>query len=132
MRRLILSGMNVARLNFSHGTHEQHARTVANIRALAAELGRPIAILGDLQGPRIRVGMLPEARNIVEGEQLVLVPESDVEPEAQDGAIPVTYDELAHDVVPGGTILIDDGLIALKVDEIDGRRVRATVKYGGL
>ncbi|HET8770575.1 MAG TPA: pyruvate kinase [Gemmatimonadaceae bacterium] len=132
MRRLILSGMNVARLNFSHGTHEQHARTVANIRALAAELGRPIAILGDLQGPRIRVGMLPEARTIVEGEQLLLVPESDVEPGMQDGAIPVTYDELAHDVVPGGTILIDDGLIALKVDEIDGRRVRATVKYGGL
>lgn len=128
IRRLMISGMDVARLNFSHGTHEEHARTVADIRRIADELARPMAILGDLQGPRIRIGVLPEALPIVEGDKLVLVPESAAEP----GLIPVTYDELAHDVQPGGTILVDDGLISLRVDAIDGPRVRVTVGYGGL
>jgi pyruvate kinase len=63
----MLAGMNVARLNFSHGTHEQHARTVASIRGIAEELGRPVAILGDLQGPRIRIGQLAEAIPVTEG-----------------------------------------------------------------
>ena len=67
IRRLMLAGMNVARLNFSHGKHEDHARTVANIRGIAEDLKKPIAILGDLQGPRIRIGMLHEARALMEG-----------------------------------------------------------------
>jgi pyruvate kinase len=128
IRRLMMSGMNVARLNFSHGTHEQHARTVANIRGIAEDLGRPVAILGDLQGPRIRIGALPEAIDIVEGQRLVLVPEDHAGP----GEIPVTYDLLAKDVLPGGLVLVDDGLIALKVDAIEEHRVQVTVKYGGL
>lgn len=128
IRRLMLAGMNVARLNFSHGTHEQHARTIATIRGTAEDLGRPIAILGDLQGPRIRIGHLAEAVRLAEGERIVLVPEA----LADGGGIPVTYDALADDVRPGGTILVDDGLLAFTVERVEGRRVHAVVRYGGL
>ena len=128
IRRLMLAGMNVARLNFSHGTHEQHARTVANIRGIAEDLRLAVAIMGDLQGPRIRIGVLAEARDLKEGEKLVLAPE-DV---AVEGEIPVTYDDIARDVRPGGMVLVDDGLIAFAVDRVEGTRVHVTVRYGGL
>jgi pyruvate kinase len=128
IRALIKAGMNVARLNFSHGTHEQHARTVETIRGISQDLNRPVAILGDLQGPRIRIGHLDEAIPLEENQQIVLVPEGRGKP----GEIPVTYDELAHDVKTGGTILVDDGLISLTVEKVDGDRVHAKVVYGGL
>jgi pyruvate kinase len=128
IRQLILAGMNVARLNFSHGEHEQHARTVANIRGIAQDLGRPIAILGDLQGPRIRIGHLEQAITIEEGQTLTLVPED----AAAAGEIPVTYDDIAKDVRVGGTILVDDGLLALEVTAIAEPRVTVRVRYGGL
>lgn len=128
IRELMRAGMTVARLNFSHGTHEQHAKTVATIRGIADELGRPIAILGDLQGPRIRIGVLREARALTEGEGLVLAPEG----VATGDEIPVTYADIATDVQKGGMILVDDGLIALKVTGIDGPRVAVQVRYGGL
>ncbi|MEX2182326.1 MAG: pyruvate kinase [Gemmatimonadaceae bacterium] len=128
IRKLVLAGMNVARLNFSHGAQEEHARTVETIRGIAQELGRPLAILGDLQGPRIRIGALSDAIPLVEDEQVVLAPEES----AKDGEIPVTYDALAGDVVVGGTILVDDGLIALSVEQIVGARVHVRVRYGGL
>ena len=128
IRQLILAGMNVARLNFSHGTHETHARTVATIRGVALDLGRPVAILGDLQGPRIRIGVLPKPLELTEGDAVVLAPES----VATGAEIPITYENLSIDVRHGGTILVDDGLIALKVTGIDGLRVAAKVVYGGL
>jgi pyruvate kinase len=128
IRKLILAGMNVARLNFSHGTHEQHARTVETIRGVAQDLKRPVAILGDLQGPRIRIGVLPEALTLAEGDTLVLVHE-DV---AAEGEVPVTYDHLSTDVQAGGLILVDDGLIALRVEKVEGHRVHVVVRYGGL
>jgi pyruvate kinase len=128
IRQLILAGVNVARLNFSHGVHEAHARTVETIRSIALDLGRPIAILGDLQGPRIRIGTLAEAIPLAEGQKVVLAPEGI----AAGAEIPVTYGELAHDVQVGGTVLVDDGLIALTVEKIAGQRVHAVVKYGGL
>jgi pyruvate kinase len=120
--------MNVARLNFSHGTHEQHARTVETIRGIALDLKRPVAILGDLQGPRIRIGVLPDAVSIAEGDKLILTHE-DV---SVEGEIPVTYDDLAKDVQAGGLILVDDGLIALRVEQVEGHRVHVVVRYGGL
>ena len=128
IRTLILAGMNLARLNFSHGTHADHARVVETIRGIAQDLQRPVAILGDLQGPRIRIGDLAEARTITEGQQLALVPEELAAP----GEIPVTYDALATDVRVGGTILVDDGLLSMTVDRIVGPRVFCTVGYGGL
>ena len=127
IRQLMQAGMNVARLNFSHGTHEMHAKLLATIRSVSEDLGQPIALLGDLQGPRIRIGVLTEAMPLAEGQRLVLAPEAVAGPDA----IPVTY-ELARDVQPGGSILVDDGLIALRVDAIDGERVHVTVRYGGL
>ena len=128
IRRLMLAGMNVARLNFSHGAHEAHARTVANIRGIAEDLHRPVAILGDLQGPRIRIGALAEARDIVEGQRLVLAPESI----ASGEEIPVTYEAMAQDVRAGGTVLVDDGLLSMRVEEVQGARIVVTVRYGGL
>ena len=127
IRNLIEAGMNVARLNFSHGTHSDHGDRVAMIRAAARDCGRPIAILGDLQGPRIRVGDLPTERTLLPGDDITLAHEGEERPEE----IPVTYTELAHDVKVGDRILIDDGLIELVVLEVIGPRVHARVIHGG-
>ncbi len=127
IRGLVEAGMNVARLNFSHGTHAEHAERIAMVRAAAQGCKRPIAILGDLQGPRIRIGELVSSRMLHQGDDVVLVHEG----EEQDGEIPVTYTELAHDVHDGDRILIDDGLIELVVLEVAAPRVRARVIHGG-
>jgi pyruvate kinase len=127
LRGLMEAGMNVARVNFSHGTHDQHAATIAMVRRLAEESGRPIAILGDLQGPRIRIGDLASPINLKVGEDIVLVHEG----EEKNGEIPVTYDQLAHDVHVGDRILIDDGLIELVTLDVAGARVKARVLNGG-
>jgi len=127
IRSLLEAGMNVARLNFSHGTHAQHAEVIANIRKVAAELRQPVAILGDLQGPRIRVGDLPEPLAVATGDDLVLVHEGLERP----GEIPITYDHLATDVHVGDRILIDDGLIELLAMEVEDQRVKTRVVHGG-
>ncbi len=127
IRGLIEAGMNVARVNFSHGTHEQHATTIAMVRRLAKEAGRPIAILGDLQGPRIRIGDLSQPINLKVGEDVVLVHEG----HEHNGEIPVTYDQLAHDVHVGDRILIDDGLLELVTLDVHDGRVKARVLNGG-
>jgi pyruvate kinase len=124
---LIDAGLDVARINFSHGTHEGHARVIATVRQLAAERKRPIAILGDLQGPRIRVGNLEVPRRAEPGRELVLRHE-DV---ATGEELPVTYDGLSRDVRAGNRILIDDGLIELAVLEVQGDRVLARIVHGG-
>lgn len=128
IRALVEAGLDVARINFSHGTHEQHARTIATVREVSEALGRPVAILGDLQGPRIRIGDLPAPIDLEAGVSLVLVPEDQV----QEGEIPITYDDLCHDVFPGNRILINDGLIELVVTAVENPRVVATVVHGGL
>jgi pyruvate kinase len=128
IRSLIEAGMNVARVNFSHGTHEQHATTIAMVRRLADEMGKPIAILGDLQGPRIRVGDLPEPIRLEVGGDVTLVHEGEERP----GEIPITYDQLANDVRVGDRILIDDGLIELLAVDVGNSRVSAKVLNGGL
>jgi pyruvate kinase len=127
IRALIEAGLDVARINFSHGTHEQHTRTIETVRSISEELGRPVAILGDLQGPRIRIGDLPKPRELAPGESLVLTPEGT----ETAGEIPVTYENLAHDVTEGNRILINDGLIELIVTSEDGQRVHARVVHGG-
>ena len=124
---LVEAGMNVARINFSHGTHELHAGTIALVRSIAKEMRRPIAILGDLQGPRIRIGDLPQPIPLDNGTEVVLVPED----EAQVAEIPVTYERLADDLHVGDRILIDDGLLELIVVDVKRPRVRARVVHGG-
>ncbi|MBA3340529.1 MAG: pyruvate kinase [Gemmatimonadaceae bacterium] len=127
IRGLIDAGMNVARLNFSHGTHDQHARTIDTLRRLGIECCRPIAILGDLQGPRIRVGGIAEPITVSQGQDVVLVHEG-----LERGAeIPITYDRLATDVRVGDRILIDDGLIELIAMEVAAPRVKTRVLHGG-
>jgi pyruvate kinase len=127
LRGLIDAGLNVARINFSHGTHEQHAATIALVREVAAELGKPIAILGDLQGPRIRIGNLASPRTLADGSDVVLVPEH----QETGGEIPVTYEALAVDVHVGDRVLINDGLIELVVLEVSQPRVSCRVLHGG-
>jgi pyruvate kinase len=124
---LLDAGLSVARINFSHGTHESHARAIALVRQLAAARGRPVAILGDLQGPRIRIGQLAEPQPVVPGDDLVLR----YERTATGDDLPVTYDDLSRDVKAGDRILIDDGLIELVVLDIAGDRVHARVVHGG-
>ena len=125
---LLNAGMNVARINFSHGTHEGHAETIRVVREVAHEARQPVAILGDLQGPRIRIGDLAERRTLAVGEDVTLVYEG-----LEQGAeIPVTYDALAADVHAGDRILINDGLIELTTLRVEQPRVMARVVYGGV
>jgi pyruvate kinase len=121
--------MNVARVNFSHGTHPQHAETIETVRRVSAEMRRPIAILGDLQGPRIRIGDIDRPIEVLPGEDIVMVHES---LELRAGEIPITYDHMADDVHVGDRILIDDGLIELIVMDVTGARVRSRVVHGGV
>ena len=121
------SGMNVARINFSHATHEQHTETIRMVRAVADELRRPVAILGDLQGPRIRIGELSAPLQLEDGADVVLAPES----AARASELPVTYEGLAGDVHVGDRVLINDGLIELVVLDVDAPRVSARVLHGG-
>ena len=127
IRGLMEAGMNVARLNFSHGTHHQHAEMIETIRRVSTTLSRPVAILGDLQGPRIRVGDIPGTIHVAQGEDITLVHEG-LETE---GEIPITYDQLAMDVKVGDRILVDDGLIELIAMEVAAPRVKTRVLHGG-
>jgi pyruvate kinase len=130
LRGLLEAGLNVARINFSHGTHEQHAERISRVREIAAEMGRHVAILGDLQGPRIRIGALAAPVQLDAGADVVLVPEDDpFDVAARE--LPITYEALAADVRPGDRVLVDDGLIELVVVDVTGRRVRARVVHGG-
>ncbi len=128
LHSLMDAGLNVARINFSHGTHDEHAETIATVRRLARELDRPVAILGDLQGPRIRVGDLATPVDLVPGADVVLVPEDQV----RTGEIPITYHALSDDVNVGDRVLMDDGLIDLVVLDVSKPRVRVRVVHGGL
>ena len=122
------AGMNVARINFSHSTHDQHAETIRRVREAADELGRPVAILGDLQGPRIRIGELAAPLQLEDGADVVLAPDD----AAHANELPVTYTSLASDVHVGDRILINDGLIELVVLDVAPPRVSARVLHGGL
>ncbi len=133
--KLIDAGMNVARLNFSHGTHEAHAALIALIRDCSRELNCPIAILQDLQGPKLRVGKLPVGGiTLVEGQTLNLFT---VGSGAQDLAgdeksLPLDVPNLARGVKPGNRILLDDGRLELQVKEVEGDNVITKVIIGGV
>ena len=131
LERLMQAGMNVARLNFSHGIQEEHAAVIERIRRISARLGCPIAILQDLQGPKIRVGSLQGGQPIrlVDGAQVTIT----TRPVAGDSqTIPTTYMHLPQDVKPGDRILLDDGLMELRVLDAGATDVRCQVVHGGL
>jgi pyruvate kinase len=123
------AGANVIRINFAHGSHEGHRQVVSWVRDAAAERGRPVAILADLAGPKIRIGELSEPVELVEGTEVELAPEDGVGPE--DDALPSTYADLANDVRAGDRVLMDDGALELRVSSVDPPRLRAEVVRGG-
>jgi pyruvate kinase len=129
--RLIESGMDVARLNFSHGTHDSHGRAVKAIREAAGRRGATVAIIQDLQGPRIRVGTIAEdGVELVPGQTVrLLASQAQAKRSAND--IPVTYVNLARDVKPGARILINDGLIELVAASVSVSVVECKVIAGG-
>jgi pyruvate kinase len=130
MRKLLLAGMNVARLNFSHGHYEDHAERIKRLRAVAGELDLPLMLLQDLQGPKIRVGDLPaEGILLTAGESLTLVPIADYT--SQPNTVGIDYPHVAEEAEPGTQVLLDDGLLELCVEKIDGNAVECKVIEGG-
>lgn len=117
MKEMLQAGMDIARLNFSHGTRAEHGARIAALRRMAKQVGRPLGILLDTQGPELRVGQLPgEGIELEAGSRVILGPEGVTgEPWPY---IPLNYPALAGDVRPGDQILLDDGLIGLEIEEI--------------
>jgi len=135
LKAALQAGVDVVRLNFSHGDHETHARRLAMVREVADELGLNVGSLADLQGPKIRLGMLPdEGVSLTPGGEVTLVPgheELDGYVDAEGSPrLPVVYEGLADDVHPGGLILVDDGSIRLVVAGVVDGEVRARVMAG--
>jgi pyruvate kinase len=143
--QLIEAGMDVARLNFSHGSQDSHGRAIVRVREVAERRGVSVAIIQDLQGPRIRLGILPKPLDLQRGQTVRLVAERDSaseQPPARtrrgsskttngEPEIPVTYEQLAQDVHRGARILIDDGMVELKVTQTGERVVRCQVVTAG-
>ena len=127
--QLVASGLNMARLNMSHGEHETHARNIDLIRAASKAAGRPVAILADLAGPKIRVGDLAAPIELVRGAQVVIAPEGTED--QSKGEIPTTYKVLAEDLQPGNHVLLDDGLLELEAVRSEGQRAILRVVRGG-
>ena len=129
VRALVYAGMDVARLNFSHGSHEQHAEAYHWVRQASDESGRGVGILADLQGPKIRLGRFGAGPVIwATGEQVVITTEPCV---GTHDRVSVTYPQLADDVQPGDRLLVDDGKVALKVISVNGPDVTLAVLEGG-
>lgn len=129
MRALLDAGVDVVRINASHGTPEIRGRWIEQLNQVIAERqpARATAVLVDLQGPRIRVGKLAQPIKLEAGREVVFAPEA----EAAPGELPTTYADLARDVGPGARVLLDDGLLAVDVLSVDGSRVVGRVRYGG-
>ena len=137
LRAAIGAGIDVVRLNFSHGSHDEHERRLEQVRATATALGRNVGALGDLQGPKIRLGILPDdGVELADGGEVLLQAGVEELDAYDDGAgtavLPVVYEQLADDVEPGALILIDDGLLRLVVSRVDGDTVSARVVAGGV
>ncbi len=126
--QLLEAGVNVVRVNASHGTPELRAQWIREIQAARRARNLPVAILVDLHGPRIRVGDLPAPLELRPGQRVTFAPEA----EAKGDEIPTTHAALAGDVATGSRILLDDGLLAVEVTGVRGTRVEGTVRYGGL
>jgi pyruvate kinase len=124
---LIEAGMDGARMNLSHGTHDDHARTAELIRAAEGEIGRSIALIADLQGPKLRIGELPGVVEVTEGEPIVMAGE-DV---ATGDDLPVSPSVLGSVLRPGHEVLIDDGHIRLRVERVERGRASCVVVNGG-
>jgi pyruvate kinase len=130
-RRLVDAGMDAVRVNFSHSSHEDAAATIRLAREVARDVGRPLAVLADLQGPKIRVGVLPGPLEIERGGVYVFEALHDADSGASGGAIPITYPDLASELEAGDRLLFDDGSIEFIVESMDGTRVTARARTNG-
>ncbi len=128
--QLIEAGMNVARLNFSHGAHADHAARIGRIRRVSNRLNKPVAILQDLQGPKIRTGTLMEGKpvELMDRAEFVITTR-EVEGTAQ--MVSTSYEGLPNDVHSGDRILLDDGLLELRVEKVDSTEVHTRIVHGG-
>ena len=146
IEQLMLAGMNVARLNFSHGSYEDHAEQIRQLRAVSRKLEQPLALLQDLQGPKIRVGNLPDdGLTLKENATVTLYPAGGESQQTSDStaiipemggdgsfSVSIDYPYLAEDADIGTPILLDDGLLELRVDAIEGSALRCCVVTGGV
>lgn len=132
IQALIEAGMNVARLNFSHGTHEDHSQLIDLIREISDEMGVAITILQDLQGPKLRIGKLPQGIiTLKAGDEIALSSSEDFVSDENDIFIPFEVPDLHKAVKPGNHILLDDGHIEMEVQSVTGERIEAIVTLGG-
>ena len=131
MEKLIQAGVNCVRLNFSHGTHADHQKRIELVRAVAKKLNRIIGILGDLQGPKIRIAQFVDGKIYLKpGDLFVLDAEMDSKAGTQK-AVGIDYKALPDDLISGDLLLLNDGLITLRVEKVDGPRVICLVEQGG-
>jgi pyruvate kinase len=128
VERLVAVGVDCFRLNFSHGSQDDHAARIANVRAAQERFGRPLAVLADLQGPKLRVGRLAEPVRLEAGTHVTLAGRGDATPGDLELGFPL---DLAAQLRRGSEVLIDDGLVRLRVAETEDRRVRCNVEIGG-
>ncbi|GAB2682703.1 pyruvate kinase [Nocardia goodfellowii] len=129
IRELVESGMDVARLNFSHGEHSDHAENYKKVRAASDDLGRAVGILADLQGPKIRLGRFKEGKTMWATGESVRITVDEVE--GTHDRVSTTYKELAADAKPGDRLLVDDGKVGLTVTAVEGNDVVCRVTEGG-
>lgn len=134
IEKLILSGVDIARVNMSHGTHETHAQLIANIRHASRNVKREIGVLLDLQGPKIRVAKLPSPLILEANQHWMIVPESQLEEfhGKHDKIIPTTYEAILKDLVQGAQILFDDGLLEASVEKVHADYALIKIKVGGI
>lgn len=130
IEKMVASGLNVARLNLSHGTHKEHSQSIRHIRAVERKSGNHVGVLADLGGPKIRTGKIPHDAplDLKKGDAIVFAPER----EAEGDEVPITYPELAKDLNDGDRLLLDDGNIAVEVTAVSGDRIHARVIDGGV
>ncbi|WP_153109157.1 pyruvate kinase [Propionivibrio limicola] len=129
LERLILAGVNVFRLNFSHGTAEDHVQTATTLREIAARTGHPVGILADLQGPKIRIGKFEHGKiTLATGDKFILDARCELGNQERVG---LDYKNLTSDVGPGTVLLLDDGRIVLDVDDVRDYEIFTTVRQGG-
>jgi pyruvate kinase len=127
LRALVAAGVDAVRFNLSHGTHEEHSQRAWLVREIAAEAGHPVALIADLQGPKLRIGDLVEPVVLRTGEEITVCAEE----AATDGELPVAPAVIGDVLEPGHDVLIDDGLVRLRVDEVERGRARCAVVVGG-
>ena len=135
MEQFILAGMDVARINFSHGTYSEHEQQISILRKISKKLNKPVPILQDLQGPRLRVGHLPQGSlDLAIGQEVILANPDEIQPQKTEGLpfIPLHIPDFDKIVKTGNPILLDDGRLELIVTSIFGELVKARVILGGM